>query len=1553
MAKAVTEPNNFVKEVAKYFMNFLETDFKKRRVPKRNTIQKTNNGLKVAVDLDKFIDFKQALLKQFAKSFENQSLVVKKNEYTTKIPTSLLKLIISRVEALKSKDITQAHIEIEKRIYDCKTKYNDSYDQYLEEGISSIKSSYSKVLIYPFLQDLDKPLENLGLADENSKFQLETDIIDTLFGDVENQLTDLLQKIFEVKEGAVDFDIVSALEEIIPLESLKAKLTMFFENSAVSDLFSELYQIYRNGKLIDKTEIYFYFFELSLGNETFPLFYMPIHVEKDEDRFILNFEHRIYVNSQGLDFVVQEFNRQSNRKSTLAVDFERVIYINSEDDFFDKVTTIVRKIENFLELGLTIDIQDARLQKGLSLITGLSNKCYIFLFDKSDEALINDYEKILNDDGELIEDFTHLLDGFIKENPKSFIDEIDTEWQELSCSTKLIVESPIPLNDEQKQVLMALQKPDCKFMILEGPPGTGKSHTITAIICKALLEEKSVLVLSDKKEALDVVEEKIAGTLNKIRHEEDFQNPILRLGGSGNKFYKIVQGQTIQKIKNHYLAYKKTQESTVQQKDLLLTKLKNDLETTIKHFDAISIDDIIRYFELENKLSFENDLIKNEDLEGLEKLPKLKELLEQLSFHTNANYSKSFINEKNTEKLQELLKNVETSKQIISSLEGKKTNDAYRELGPVLGKDKASNLLSIKHILRVEAIFNHIISLKALSEWPLYKQWLKSNLFSELEYVYGDVVFVQNLFQNALKFNQKYSNDLGKLHDLYVDPDIDLDTALNALNKYIKNVKSLRKPIFGFFFNKSELNDLTRELKKTFNYFNIENPEKKLDSITYLYDLLYFIQSKIVSRKRETFDNVFQLLSNYKNSDYINAFDEFFTDIKEIHNIIVNFDALKNLNPKLLLCYVDILNLERISSELNAGFVYLENEGLKIIDKELSTDVIKNDINTERIKEYCNSCLVLAKLSKNFEYVEEFIELHPGLAKELNINIEGNINEFDFLLLEKSEELLGEIIDYKHLESKLTNSFTNAPADDYITRIETVEQLITAQMTYFLDKRIIEYSQDNAGEVNTLKTILKNKQEFPIALFKNLKKAFPCILAGIRDYAEYIPLEKDLFDLIIIDEASQVSISQALPALIRGKQVIVLGDDKQFSNVKAGNASTVTNQQYKTRIKEVFRAEKINGEDKMGWETKVRDNFDIKNSILKFSRFIRNYQCQLQKHFRCYPEIISYSDKYFYHNTLQSMKIRGVPLTEVIKFDVIKHDGKLDKNSNTNELEIKHIVNVIKQLKADGFTKTIGIITPHREQVTLLFDVLNKLEEREWLFSDRKLKIMTFDTCQGEERDYIFYSMVATKEKDMLNWIFPVLFDENKDNVKAQRLNVGFSRAKDCIHFVLSKPIEEFKGELRNALIHYRDELINGKNTIIGGTDPNSPMEVKIQEIFYLTKFYKDNKDTIEFIPQFDLGKYLKQLSREYTYPEYKVDFLLIFKNKKIIVEYDGFREHFTQLENVNASNYISYMNSEDIYRQKVLEGYGYSFLRINRFNIGKDPVATLDARINEIVKKK
>jgi very-short-patch-repair endonuclease len=293
-------------------------------------------------------------------------------------------------------------------------------------------------------------------------------------------------------------------------------------------------------------------------------------------------------------------------------------------------------------------------------------------------------------------------------------------------------------------------------------------------------------------------------------------------------------------------------------------------------------------------------------------------------------------------------------------------------------------------------------------------------------------------------------------------------------------------------------------------------------------------------------------------------------------------------------------------------------------------------------------------------------------------------------------------------------------------------------------------------------------------------------------------------------------------------------------------------------------------------------------------------------------------------------------------------------------LEAEFIISELKKLKDIDCNQSVGIITPHTNQQKLLVEMINRLPERDYFYDKLKLKIMTFDTCQGEERDICFYSMVATEEDDRLWGVFIKNLDdvdrEEEGRIKVQRLNVGFSRAKECMHFVLSKPLEKYSGSIGEALRHYYFILNEAKKERnISEVDKKSKMEPKVMHWFYQTDFWKKNKENITFIPQFEIGKYLKQLDKTYNHPNYKVDFLLVYKDEvhgehKIVIEYDGF-EHFKEIDEINEFNYQDYMKDEDVYRQKVLEGYGYKFLRINKFNIGNDPIKTLNDSIENLIK--
>ena len=100
------------------------------------------------------------------------------------------------------------------------------------------------------------------------------------------------------------------------------------------------------------------------------------------------------------------------------------------------------------------------------------------------------------------------------------------------------------------------------------------------------------------------------------------------------------------------------------------------------------------------------------------------------------------------------------------------------------------------------------------------------------------------------------------------------------------------------------------------------------------------------------------------------------------------------------------------------------------------------------------------------------------------------------------------------------------------------------------------------------------------------------------------------------------------------------------------------------------------------------------------------------------------------------------------------------------------------------------------------------------IFENLNLRIFTFDTCQGEEAHTIIYSMVATSARDRLNYIFAKDISKSEDieeNLRLQRLNVGFSRAKERIIVYHSKAVNEFNGGVQVALNHFQGVLEKGR----------------------------------------------------------------------------------------------------------------------------------------------
>ena len=482
--------------------------------------------------------------------------------------------------------------------------YKKEYDQALNESLESTAKILKTELVFPFISNIEKPLENLNLGGENNIYLMEEELTSVLSSILENKISEILKLILSEEK----IDISKQLKEVFDLQDIKLNIHSFFEGFQVGDLFAEIYEMERNRTILDKQEFYLYFCDITFNNAKFPIFYIPFGIGKQNDILTIEFDSQVYINKKALEYITQEYNQETGKKGNLKAISERIIYLaQHQNDFRDVIDEILSEITNFFELDKTINLSNPEQQIAKSSLIRVSNTCYLALFDKSDEALVNDYEEILKlliaGDNVLAGAFNKLIDDFIYKNPQPFNPSVEEEWDDTETSDRLVFNSPIPLNSEQLQILSAIRKDDCKYIIVEGPPGTGKSHTITAIVFDSILKNQSVLVLSDKKEAIDVVEDKITETMNKVRLDKNFQNPILRLGKTGSTYSQILATTAVENIKAHYRAIKKdygTLESNIEKS---ANTLKEDLQAEILAYGEIDLKEIHELFDLESYYS--------------------------------------------------------------------------------------------------------------------------------------------------------------------------------------------------------------------------------------------------------------------------------------------------------------------------------------------------------------------------------------------------------------------------------------------------------------------------------------------------------------------------------------------------------------------------------------------------------------------------------------------------------------------------------------------------------------------------------------------------------------------------------------------------------------------------------------------------------------------------------------------------------------------------------------------------------------------------------------
>ena len=299
------------------------------------------------------------------------------------------------------------------------------------------------------------------------------------------------------------------------------------------------------------------------------------------------------------------------------------------------------------------------------------------------------------------------------------------------------------------------------------------------------------------------------------------------------------------------------------------------------------------------------------------------------------------------------------------------------------------------------------------------------------------------------------------------------------------------------------------------------------------------------------------------------------------------------------------------------------------------------------------------------------------------------------------------------------------------------------------------------SEIGILQRNLKNRcrgislRRFFDLIPNLLPRLCPCMLMSPISVAQYLDIKRDKFDLVIFDEASQMPTCEAVGAIARGKNIIVVGDPKQMPPTNFFSMNTFD-------------------ED----NSEVEDLESILDDCLALSLPSK----YLRWHYRSKHEsLIAFSNCKFYDNKLFTFPSTD-DLTTRISYQHV--EGIYDRGGNRqNRAEAEAVIAEIKaRLKDPELSKrSIGVVTFNNRQQSLIEDLLTDLFaanpslEKTAMSCEEPIFVKNLENVQGDERDVILFSVGYGQDKYgkvLLN--FGPLNREGGE----RRLNVAVSRAR-------------------------------------------------------------------------------------------------------------------------------------------------------------------------------
>ena len=1100
---------------------------------------------------------------------------------------------------------------------------------------------------------------------------------------------------------------------------------------------------------------------------------------------------------------------------------------------------------------------------------------------------------------------------------------------------------PKPSNKEQNRIVYELMKSD--GIVVQGPPGTGKSHAISNLVCHLLATGHKILVTAQTSRALKVLERLIPQKFHPlcvfllgvgIEEKKSLENSVRRLLTTWETYdYEKVEKE-ISKLKQKLEELKK-------EKAELENKLQESIES---EFYSVEVNEkykgtasqiakqvnqdkkVYEWFkdsispnikcpfseeELVNFLKNLRDFYKAQkelsnfqlDFKIFPDPEKFKTLVEK------ENLDNSYIEEYDKNFLAQLaILNIETEK--VKLLQEKMENI----------------LIQLKELLKIpENWINQALSDAASENIEYWKKLLEytKNLISEIDN--------ENLVEIAGENVINYSKEI-TLKALYEDL-LKLKEHLDKGGKlgwWIFRPKVVKETFY--IFNEVKLNG------KKISLSDIALLEKILKLNIYLENLWNYWINHI---ERTQGSYLFQINKFKTECIYLQQILSFYENLKDCKNIFINL-GLKNsnwLDDKIIekfinSCKIFLLDLEKKKAKKSLKELekYLSiNRSNSMIKELLEAVKTRNTIQYENIfKQIENLKQKLQKKEEIETFINKLKNYVPRFIKALCNSPEDPIwnerikNFRNAWLWSQARFWIEEHI--KKDETLLINTKIKQMEEEIFRLTEKIGSLKAWQfaLTRLQEKHkrhMIAWQQaiKRLGK-GTGKYAYRHRKDAQFHL-EQCREAIPAWVMPLYRLWDTINPQPGMFDIIIIDEASQCGLNSLLLFYL-GKKLIVVGDDKQITPEETG----IEREQIFSAAKELL------------YDFNFKDSFYLEESSLFHHAQLRfKNLITLREHFRCMPEIIKFSNNLCYHDSpLIPLRQYGSDRLEPL-MPVYVPNGYCEgtKNQIINKPEAEAVVQKIIELcnNPKYKEKTMGVISLLGEAQAKLIEnmLLKELGVEE--FEKRRFICGNPYHFQGDERDIIFLSLVIAP-----NHRYGVLTKASD----IRRFNVAASRARDQIWLFYSVKIENLNPNCvrRKLLEHflYYPEKQEFQN-IFGMTIENLEKIARDANRSYL-------KPPSPFQSWFEVDVALELLRRGYKImPQYeiagrRIDIVVMGSKTRMAIECDGDYWHGPE------------KFEEDMQRQRQLERCGWEFFRIresifyaNKENVIKQLCETLEKR--------